>query len=325
VLKGNLKAGGGAIAHFGFALMITGMLISSGNKQVISDNRKTGLFIPFDKDPTGREPNNPLENLTLLRNVPTQLGKYTVTYLNDSAAFEKNRTFYKLHFQKIDSTSGKVNEDFELSPDAYRTKDNNISSNPGTRHYLSHDVFTYISTISIKNDNADTAKFTFHEMATGDTVFYSKGFFILNGVLKNPNNGRFHFKPSDTALAADISVYSKDGTKYKAWPALAIIDRQINYIDDTVARQNLYLNLAGLANNKKFQVGVKESDTLTDFITLKAYIFPYINLVWAGLLIMACGFIVSIGRRVKAANYITVLSVIVVLAGLFYMFLVANK
>ncbi|MEP6948598.1 MAG: cytochrome c biogenesis protein CcsA [Ginsengibacter sp.] len=325
VLKGNLKAGGGAIAHFGFALMITGMLISSGNKQVISDNRKTGLFIPFDKDPTGREPNDPMENLTLLRNVPTQMGKYTVTYLNDSAAFEKNRTFYKLHFQKIDSASGKVNEDFDLSPDAYRTKDNNISSNPGTRHYLSHDVFTYISTISIKNDNTDTAKFTFHEMAVGDTVFYSKGFFVLNEILKNPNNERFHFNPSDTALVADISVYSRDSTKYKAWPALAIINRQINYIDDTVVRQNLYINLAGVATNRKFKIGVKESDTLTDFITLKAYIFPYINLVWAGLLIMACGFIVSIGRRVKAANYITALSVIVVLAGLFYMFLVANN
>ena len=55
VLKGNLKAGGAAIAHLGFALMIGGMLIASGNRKVISDNSKTGLFIPFDKDPTGRE------------------------------------------------------------------------------------------------------------------------------------------------------------------------------------------------------------------------------------------------------------------------------
>ena len=325
VLKGNLKAGGGAIAHFGFTLMIAGMLISSGNKQVLSDNRKTGLFVPFEKDPTGRETESPLENLTLLRNVPTQMGKYTVTYLDDSAAFEKNRTFYNLHFQKIDSATGKVKEDFELSPDAYRMKDNNLSSNPGTRHYLSHDVFTYISTISVKNDNADTVKFTFHEMAPGDTVFYSKGFFVLNGVLKNPDNERFHFKPTDTALVADITVYSQDSSRHKAYPALTISNQQINYIDDTVIKQNLYLNLAGLANNKKFKIGVKEIDTLTDFITLKAYVFPYINLVWAGLLIMACGFIVSIGRRVKAANYITALSVIVVLAGLFYMFLIANN
>ena len=59
-------------------------------------------------------PNDPLENLTLLRNVPTQMGNYMVTYLTDSAALEKNRTFYNLHFQKIDSATGKVNEDFEL-------------------------------------------------------------------------------------------------------------------------------------------------------------------------------------------------------------------
>jgi len=44
-----------------------------------------------------------------------------------------------------------------------------------------------------------------------------------------------------------------------------------------------------------------------------------------GLLVMACGFVISIGHRAKAANAITVLSVFFVLAGLFYMFLVANS
>jgi cytochrome c-type biogenesis protein CcmF len=306
VLKGNLKAGGAAIAHLGFALMITGMLISSGNKKVISDNSKTGLFINFDKDPTGRQTESPLENLTLLRHVPTPMGKYIVTYENDSAASEKNRTFYNIHFQKIDSATGKVDEDFILSPDA-------------------HDVFTYISTISVKNETADTIPFKIHEMALHDTVFYSKGFFVLNSILKNPDNERFHFSPSDTALVADITVYSHDSTSHKAYPALTISNQQINYIDDTVVTQNLYLRFAGLAANNKFKIGVKESETLADFITLKAYVFPYINLVWAGLLIMACGFIVSIGRRLKAANYITALSVILVLAGLFYMFLIANS
>lgn len=325
VLKGNMKAGGAAIAHLGFALMITGMLISSGNKKVISDNRKTGLFIPFDKDPTGRQTEDPMENLTLLKSVPTQMGSYMVTYLSDSAALEKNRTFYKLHFQKIDSATGKVKEDFMLAPDAYRMKDNNLSSNPGTRHYLTHDVFTYISTISVKNQNADTAQFKIYVTGIKDTVFYSKGFFILNDILKNPNNERFHFTPSDTALVADITVYGQDSTKSKAYPALVISNQQINFVDDTLIKQNLILNLAGLASDNKFKIGVKESDIPTDFITLKAYVFPYINLVWGGLLIMACGFIVSIGRRTKAANYVTALSVLLVLAGLFYMFLVANS
>ncbi len=204
-------------------------------------------------------------------------------------------------------------------------KDNNLSSNPGTRHYLTHDVFTYISTISVKNPEDDTAKFAIHNMGIHDTAFYSKGFLVLNAILKNPDNERFHFKPTDTALVADITVHSKDSSTIKAYPALTISNQQINYIDDTLIRQNLYLRVAGLASNNKFKIGVKESETLTDFITLKAYVFPYINLVWVGLLIMAGGFIVSIGRRTKAANYITALSVIAVLSGLIYMFLIANS
>lgn len=326
VLKGNLKAGGGAIAHLGFALMIAGMLISSANKEVISDNRKTGLYIPFDKDPTGRSSENPLENLTLIKGVPTEMGKYMVTYLSDSAAAnEKTRTFYNLHFQKKDNATGKIDEDFLLSPDSYRMKDNNLSSNPGTRHYFTHDVFTYISTISIRNEEKDTTSFKIHEMAVGDSVFYDKGYFVLNNVLKNPANERFNFNDSDTALVADITVFGNDSTRHKAYPALTISNQTLDFIDDTVITQNIYLNLGGITSDQKFKIGLKESDKLSDFITLKAYVFPYINLVWAGLIIMALGFILALIRRAKAAKYLAALSVVVVMIALIYLFLFANN
>jgi cytochrome c-type biogenesis protein CcmF len=325
VLKWNLKAGGAAISHLGFALMIGGMLISSGNRKVISDNSKTGLFIPFSKDPTGRNNENPMENLTLLKEVPTQLGKYTVTYVSDSASNEKDRTFYILHFQKKDSATGKVDENFTLTPDAYRMKDNNLTSNPGTKHYLTHDIFTYISTISVANPDSDTTTFRNHEMKIGDSVFYSKGYFILNGIEKNPRNERFDFSPSDTALVADITVFSNSGTKYKAYPALVIKNLKLNFINDTVTTQNLYLNFSGIADGNKFKINSKETDDLTDFITLKAYYFPYINLVWLGLVIMSCGFIVSLVNRVRASKPGAYLSIGLVLVFLFYLFLIANN
>jgi cytochrome c-type biogenesis protein CcmF len=325
VLKWNLKAGGAAIAHLGFALMIGGMLIASGNRKVISDNSKTGLFVPFDKDPTGRGTENPMENLTLLKDVPTAMGKYTVTYVNDSASNEKDRTFYNLHFQKIDSATGKVDENFTLSPDAYRMKDNNLTSNPGTKHYLTHDIFTYISTISVPDTKSDTTSFKSHAVAIGDSVYLDKGYFVLNSIEKNPDNERFHFLPTDTALVADITVYGKDGVSYKAYPALTIHNQQINFIDDTVVAQNLYLNFSGITGKNKFKINSKQTDKLTEFITLKAYYFPYINLVWLGLVIMSCGFVVSLVSRVKAAKWASWLSVGLVLVFLFYMFLLANN
>jgi cytochrome c-type biogenesis protein CcmF len=325
VLNWKMKAAGAAIAHLGFALLIGGMLISSGNKKVISDNSKTGINIPFSKDPTGRSNEDPMENLTLLKGVPTEMGNYMVTYVGDSASNEKDRTFYKLHFKEKNASTGKTDEEFTLTPDAYRMKDNTLSSNPGTKHYLTHDIFTYISTISIPTEKNDTTTFRNHEMAIGDSVFYSNGFFVLNKIEKNPQNERFHFAPTDTALVADITVFAKDGQSYKAYPALYVKNQLLNYIDDTLASQNLYLNFSGITDNKKFKINSKETDKLTDFVTLKAYFFPYINLVWLGLVIMSCGFVVSLVSRVKASKRASLLSVALVFMFLFYLFLLANN
>ena len=323
VLKGNWKAAGGAIAHTGFAIMILGMLISSANKKVVSDNRKTGLFISFGKDPDGKHTEDPLENLTLIKSVPTQMFGYTVTYIGDSAAKEKTRSFYKLQVERRDS-SKKITEQFVLTPDVYKMKDNNISSNPDIKHYTSYDVFTYISSLSDKNSTEDTAQYKMHEVKIKDTVFYSAGYFILNSVLKNPDNEKFHFKPTDTALVADITVHSNDSLSYKAYPLLSVSNFDINYVDDTLFAKNLHFRFAGISKENHFKIGLKESTVLSDFITLKAYVFPYINLVWIGLIIMAAGFILSITRRLKANLWISAIALTFVIAGLFYMFLIAN-
>lgn len=325
VLKGNLKAGGGAIAHVGFTLMIAGMLVSAGNREVISDNRKTGLFMPFNNDPKARNTEDPLENLTLVKNVPTQMAQYLVTYTGDSASLEKGRSFFDLKVEKRDHETGKLLENFTLNPDVYKMKDNNLSSNPDIKHYLFHDVFTYISSLPDRNNMTDTAQFKMHEMKLRDTAFFDKGYFVLNAVEKNPDNERFHFNSRDTALVADITVFAKDSTSHKAYPLLSINNSEITYTDDTVFAQNLYLRFAGLSEQDKFKIALKESETPADFLTLKAYVFPYINFVWLGLIIMAAGFVVSFMQKVKAKPLPALFTLIAIVAGLFYMFLIANN
>ncbi len=39
-----------------------------------------------------------------------------------------------------------------------------------------------------------------------------------------------------------------------------------------------------------------------DFIVLKALIFPYINVLWLGIVVMIVGFVMSIRQRMKGAN-----------------------
>lgn len=322
-LNGKLKGAGGSVSHVGFTLMIAGMLISSSNKNIISDSRANGIILPASKDPMTRQTDNPTENLTLIRQVPTRMGPYMVTYLRDSSGHEKGRKFYELFFDRQDPVTKKSIEHFTLWPDVYLMKDNNMSSNPDTKPYLTKDIFTYIS-YTISESQEDTSQFNIHEMEEGDTAFYSKGMLILNKVVRNPNNGKYQFKPTDAALMADITLFSNDSMRYAASPLIQIEDMNINQVDDTIYAQNLYLRFQGVTDNKKVKIGVKESDRIIDFVTVKAYIFPWINLVWTGLIIMAIGLIMSLIRRAEVPRIYGAIALLFTGLVLFYMFLLAN-
>ena len=324
-LNGKLKAAGGSIAHLGFTLMIAGMLISAGNREVISTEKFKDFNIPMGIDPLTKQQDNAAENMNLIRQVPKKMGPYEVTYLYDSAGLETGKRFYHLLFERKDAGTKLVKESFVLDPDVYLMKNNNMSSNPDTKNYLSHDVFTYISYALNPDRDKDTAQYKISEVAEGDTIFYSNGFMVLNNVTKNPEKNKFKIALTGPAVVANITITAKDSTKYNAAPMIMIDSMGINQIDDTVYAQNLYIKFAGITTNqKKLKIGVKESDKMIDFVTIKAYIFPYINLVWTGLVVMAIGLIMSMIRRANLSSKTGAIVLILVAAGLFYMFLLAN-
>ena len=324
-LKGNLAAAGGSFAHLGFGLMITGMLISSGNKKVISEEKFKDFVIQMGIDPLTKQQDNPAENINLVRHVPKKMGPYDVTYLNDSTGSETGRRFYHLAFEKKDGETKEVEESFTLSPDVYLMKDNNMSSNPDTRSYLTHDVFTYISYALNPEANKDTGSFKISEVAEGDTIFYSKGFMVLNRVVKNPASNKFNIPVTGPAVLADITVTATDSSRYSATPMILVDSLGIDQVDDTVYAQNLFIKFAGVTSDQaRLKIGVKESDKMIDFVTLKAYIFPYINLVWIGLITMAMGLVMSMVRRAGVSKPAAAVALVVAAAGLFYMFLLAN-
>ena len=123
---------------------------------------------------------------------------------------------------------------------------------------------------------------------------------------------------------ADITITNKDSSKYSATPIIYIDSLGIVSVDDTVYAQNLFLRFAGVTENKKIKLGVKESDTIIDFVTIKAYLFPYINLVWLGLVFMAIGIVISIIKRTGLSPKVGGIILALVAIGLFYMFLLAS-
>ncbi|MDQ3551740.1 MAG: hypothetical protein M3413_09445, partial [Bacteroidota bacterium] len=62
--------------------------------------------------------------------------------------------------------------------------------------------------------------------------------------------------------------------------------------------ENLVVQLQNIRGNEA-EFGIKESDSVMQYVTLKAYNFPFINLLWLGILIMVAGLIMSTIRRVQ--------------------------
>jgi cytochrome c-type biogenesis protein CcmF len=324
VQKGKLLKAGSPISHAGFMLMLVGMLISSANKDVISNSAANGIVQPVSgKDPMTKQEDNPRENLTLLREVPTDMGDYAVTFLNDSLGDEKGRKFYNLAFER--KSESKTKERFILKPDVYMMKDNTMTSNPDTKSYLLKDVFTYVSyAVNKEKEEEDTTVFREVTMSIGDTAFYSNGYFILNAVEKDKSKMKTAINADQIALMADIRITAKDSLHFIAKPIILVDNIGVINVDDTIYPQNLYVRFAGVADNQKIKIGIKESDKFIEYITVKAYVFPFINLVWLGLVIMAVGLLLSMLQR---GNFNKIQSVIILILStcfVFYMFLLAG-
>lgn len=288
-LRGKLAAAGASVAHIGFGLMLVGILLSSAKKEVLSLN--TTVPLPFD--PKSKE--NPMENLTLFKGMRTDMGKYWTTFVDsDSLSSDGKIIHYNILFERKD---GK--EQFNLHPNLIKNSKGaeGFSNNPDARHYWNRDIFTYIS--YARDMEKDSDSITTHEVKVKDTIRYSGGVMILDTVVTNPSNDKYQFKTGDTSLMAVISVISKDSARYKARPVFFVRDNRLQNIPDSVIAQNLAISMTGVVDNQRLRIVVKESPSLLPFVALKVYQFPFIRLVWLGVIVMMTGFGMSISRRIR--------------------------
>ena len=297
ILKWKLKSAGASIGHIGFGLVLLGILLSSGNKTVISWNT-TGINV-IQKDANGKNPaGNPMENITLFEGISTDMGKYMVTYLRDTVD-NLDKKFFELKF--IEKGKNKsVKDSFNLYPDVLKNNKGmeGFSANPSSKHYWNKDIFVYVTSFQ---DHAkdDTVRFKPHQIKIGDSVFYSNGYVKLEKVLVNPNANK---AAGVNELVLQMTVHSVTGITYDIKPEIRLEGMSMRMIPDTVKAQNLIVNFNNVVDQSKglLEIGVKESSSLSNLITLKVYEFPFINVLWIGVIVMTMGFMLSSWARVKA-------------------------
>ncbi|WP_207425474.1 heme lyase CcmF/NrfE family subunit [Pedobacter sp. SYSU D00535] len=305
-LKGKWKLAGSSVAHIGFGLLLIGALVAAATNDVISvNNTGVGFGEEFAKD------NNPRENIMLYENEPVQMDKYMVTYMGDST--EGPNTYYRVNYKVVEN--GKVKEEFDLYPNAQQNaKMRSIVASPDTRHYLLHDIYTHVSSVPLKEEQAeehheheghseeeDYDSPTTHQVNPGDTVNYRNGIIVVKGVNMNASIEKIPLAKGDVAVGLDLEVVDKGGRKFKAQPLYLIKNGNQFDFPKNVDEAGLRFRFSKIdpQNNKLELMVFQKPQAEKKWIVLKAIKFPYINLFWGGTIIMVIGFLLSIFRRNK--------------------------
>ena len=290
-LKGKLKLAGASVAHIGFALSLIGILISSSRKAVLSENTTGIALMQKSKE------YDPAENITLFKGVKTDMGKYDVLYSRDTLNESNHKKYFELQFASKDGR-----EKFNVYPDVLKNNkgQEGFSPNPDKKHYWDRDVFVYVSAMQDGTQD-DTSQYTPVQLQPGDSAFYSNGIIIMNEAVKDDHLFKHPLLPGEAGIGLNITVISKNGMQYKAMPQIAVKENSFRTIPDTVVAQGLIIRFSKLIDpaSGKMELDIKEDQSVQSIITLKVYQFPFINILWIGIVIMVIGFIMSIVQRIR--------------------------
>jgi cytochrome c-type biogenesis protein CcmF len=285
-LKFKWKLAGGSMAHIGFGMMLIGILVSSSRKHVISLNDRMSYGDNFTAKDTR-------ENILLLKGEPVQMGDYMVTYLGDST--EGPNTFYEVHYEnKLN------NESFSLFPNAQYNPDQGLMPNPDTRHYLLKDIYTHVSSVPEYTEDEDKweeEKVT--QMEFGDSIFINNAIVIFSGVQKIRGDSISSDLSGHLMQIAELKIIKGDSS-WTARPVYGVKDGLHDYnIFSFAEKASIRFNYYPENIEGRIIHNVETSIKPPRYIIMKAIVFPYINLLWTGTIVMVVGFAFAIARRKK--------------------------
>ncbi len=318
----------GALAHIGIGFMFIGILFSAGYSKVISLN-KTGLIISKEADV---EFNN--ENTILWIGESRKVAQMDVTYqgrrkkikgtnhyvplsllvstedphlmilkdslyndykLNlkrgDTIEVSKEDIYYEVYFDAPDINS------FSLYPRAQINPTMGLLASPAIKKYWNKDLYTHVSSVpdpDAEPEWSDTQKMT---ISLGDTFQLNDYIAHFRGVQRIFEYEDIELNEKDYVIQLDIELNT--GIKIINYrPVYLIKENMVARPAEVDEEMGIQLWVEAIhPEQASFELGVKT--TGKDYVILKVVEKPYINLLWAGFILVIFGFFVAIYRRMK--------------------------
>lgn len=207
VLKGNLKSATSAISHFGFGLMLIGILTSGLNTQTISSNAflMQGMLNKEDVD----------KYLVLYKGKQSFGQGYWITY--DADTLIGRTRYYDISFEKRDKEENVI-ESFKVRPTSVYSNDFTTQNvfNPDTRHYWHKDIFTCLVGLDERKMDAEKAQafedslvWDQHVLEIGDTLKTSSdNWYVINGYDFDIEHPEYNESDNDFGVELNLTVGS---------------------------------------------------------------------------------------------------------------------
>ena len=293
--KGKFTLSGSSIAHIGFAFVIVGALVSNGKQNIVSN---TNVFLSKDLPSS--------ENALLELNDTTDLDIYKAIWTGMEEG-ERSIKYYDVSYYT--ETENGLQKEFDLRPFVQMADGMGATANPSTKHYWNKDIYTHVVYSSDLEPQTEDGYGSEMEvkMGKGDTVIYQQHFVIMDSLKVraafNETNGQI----ARLRMSAKLTIVNVLGEEYIARPVYNLEGNVLTHEDAFLEKQQFKFQLSDpdleTPNSQKVKIKAwTKKQEEKPFIIMKAIIFPLINLLWLGCVLMAIGTGIAVWQRVSRAR-----------------------
>lgn len=329
--RGGTRLSGGSVSHIGIALMLLGILYSSGYSKVISQNVSGLLYSKELPEDINRD------NVLLWRNQAAPMAGYQLTYkgqyleakglsayvnrdqlwvlpddpyrallradvkhgdkveakLGDTLSIYPENTYYEVEF----ADRKKPTEKFTLYPRAQVNPEMGLVASPDIKVFWDHDIYAHISTVPKPDEEKEWSAEKEYKVKPGDTLILNDYIAVLRAIEPAHDLTGLGLAKGDVAIQGDFLIEGET-KKYHAHPVFAIKGSQVGRVADEIPDLGLRIIFQSV-DPQKGEFTFSVATTQKDYIILKAVEKPYINLLWLGTGLMALGLTIATLRRTR--------------------------
>lgn len=292
VTKAHLKQLASITAHVGFGLIILGALISTSKKYNLKPLQTSiianQLSNDFDKQ----------KSIVLLQGDTVQAGNLLLNY--EQIKKEGYTYYFKVNFIPSDTIRASFRP-FTLYP---RVQDNPImgkAADPDTKHFLWYDIYTHITYADLSDKNGTEAgEPTNYKGHLHDTIFLNNAMVVIDSLFANKTYEEFSKNPDELEITIRLKIIEAPDKMSYAYPKYIIKNRNIIPMTEKLAHLGLSFTIWKLhPDTEEIEIAVVEQQKKKDFIVLEASVFPMINLLWLGCVVMSLGVLLYLIQNFK--------------------------